>query len=213
MADIFQEVDEEVKKDEYLKLWQKYGLYISALAIAIIVAAAAVIGWREYQASQRMAEGQRYEAALALVRGGKTEEAIAAFAELAETGLGYGALAAFREGAIHARAGNMAGAVAAYDSVAADGGADARLRALATLLAVLHGLDSGDPAALVARLEPLAAEDSPWRYSAQELTALAVLRAGDTARAREILTRLADDTGAPPRLRGRAAELLSAIGG
>lgn len=212
MADFFQEVDEDLKREQYLKLWQKYGRYAVGAAVAVVLATAGVIGWREYQTSQRMEEGRRYEAALRLSQDGKPEEALAALAELAGSGTGYAALAGLREGALRAKEGDIAGAVAAYNRIAENGGIDANIRQLATLLAVLHGLDSEEPAAMVARLEPLTADDSPWRHSALELSALAALRAGETARAREIFTRLTDDSTAPSGVRGRAEELLSVIG-
>ncbi|MCI0431731.1 MAG: hypothetical protein L0210_14465 [Rhodospirillales bacterium] len=53
--------------------------------------------------------------------------------------------------------------------------------------------------------------DSPWRFSALELTALAELHAGNTARARTLLLSLADDAAAPSGLRGRAAELVATL--
>lgn len=212
MADFFQEVDEDLKREQYLKLWQKYGRYVVGAAVAVVLATAGVIGWREYQTSQRMEEGRRYEAALRLSQDGKSEEALAALSELAGSGAGYAALAGLREGALRAKEGDIAGAVAAYNRIADNGGIDANIRQLATLLAVLHGLDSEEPAAMVARLDPLTADDSPWRHSALELSALAALRAGETARAREIFTRLTDDGTAPAGVRGRAEELLSVIG-
>ncbi|MDJ0949668.1 MAG: tetratricopeptide repeat protein [Alphaproteobacteria bacterium] len=212
MADIFQEVEEELKKDEYLKLWQRYGRYVIAVAVAAVLGTAGVMGWQQYQTSQRMAEADSYQAALRLAQEGKAEDAIAAFAELSGAGSGYAALAGFQEGALKARSGDKAGAVAAYDRVAGDQNIDQELRNLATLLAVLHGLDSAEPSEIVARLQPLTADDSPWRHSALELTALASLRAGQTAEARTIFTRLTDDQTAPAGVRGRAAELLSVLG-
>jgi hypothetical protein len=62
-------------------------------------------------------------------------------------------------------------------------------------------------------LQPLTEADSPWRYSALERTAVLARRAGDTAKAEQILTSLADDLNAPRELRRRAAEMLAAVKG
>ncbi len=73
-------------------------------------------------------------------------------------------------------------------------------------------IDDGNPETLMSRLEPLAADGNPWRYTARELQAVLALRSGDTARARELFTRLADDMDAPDSLRTRATEMLRALG-
>ena len=46
MADIFQEVDEEVRREQLKKLWDRYGLLVVILAILIV---AGVGAWRFYQ--------------------------------------------------------------------------------------------------------------------------------------------------------------------
>ena len=106
----------------------------------------------------------------------------------------------------------MGGAVEIYDGIAGDSATDELYRDLAVLLAVMHQLDTGEPGALTAVLEPLTADDNPWRYSALEFTGLLAERAGDRPRAREIFTRLGDDPEAPAGLRARARELLSFLG-
>jgi hypothetical protein len=41
MSDIFQEVEEDVRRERYEKLWKKYGNYIIALAVLIVAGVAA----------------------------------------------------------------------------------------------------------------------------------------------------------------------------
>lgn len=213
MADLFHEVEEELKHERYLKLWKKYGGYVVGAAVAIVLGTAAVVGWREYQAAQRAEEGARYEAALALARDGKSAEAVAAFAALgADSGAGYAALAGLQEAALKAKEGDMAGAAAIYERLAADDSVDDVLRHMATLLAVMYSLDGGDPAVLAARLVPLTVEDNPWHFSALELRGLLALTTGDTQAARGAFTRLVDDPAAPPSVRRRAGEMLLIVG-
>ena len=68
------------------------------------------------------------------------------------------------------------------------------------------------PAQLTAKLQPLTADTSPWRFSARELTAMLAARAGDTEKARTLYKQLADDQQAPSGVRGRAADLASLYG-
>ena len=43
MSDIFQEVDEEVRRERLEQLWKRYGIYIIA---AVLLVLACVGGWR-----------------------------------------------------------------------------------------------------------------------------------------------------------------------
>ena len=214
MAEIFHEVDEDVRRERYEKLWKAYGKYIVGAVLGIVVATIAVVGWRQYQLGQREAEGERFAAALALSAEGRSAEAANAFAELAgEAGRGYRLLARFQAAAALKDSGAGDRAVSIYDQIAAEGGAGATLRDLAALLAVQTLFDQTSAPELERRLERLLGDDNPWRYSARELAALVALKSGNTSAAREGFAALADDASAPAGLRARAAEMLAAIGG
>jgi len=214
VAEIFHEVDEDVRRERYEKLWKAYGKYLVGAVVAIVVATVAVVGWRQYQLSQREAEGERFAAALALAAEGRSTEAATAFAELAgDAGAGYRLLARFQAAAALKASGASDRAVAIYDRIAADGGGGEVLRDLAALLAVQTLFDQAPAAELERRLAPLLGADNPWRYSARELAALVALKSGDRAAAREGFAALADDAAAPAGLRARAAEMLAALGG
>lgn len=212
MSDIFREIDEELRRDNILKLWQRYGKYVIAAAVVLIAATALAAGWREYRTRQRQAEGVRYEAALSLASQGKDQEAAGAFAAIAQNAnAGRAVLARFEEAALKAKSGDQAGAMALYQSIANDGGTDQAYRDLATLLMARLELDK-DPKDAVARLQPLTDDKNPWHASALELTAIAALDQGDTAKARATYQRLADDLAAPQGARARAAEMVAALG-
>lgn len=214
VADIFREIDEELRRDNVAKLWKRYGNYIIGAALLIVVGTAAVVVWRDYEEGQRAKQSLTYSAALAAAqRTGPAAGVEALGPVIAEAKAPYSVLARFRSAALLAEQGDTAAALEAYDALSKDTGVDDRLRKAATILYALHALDSVEPAELTARLEPLTAADSPWRYSALELTGLAARRSGDTARAREIFTTLADDLDAPQALRGRAAEILASLQG
>jgi hypothetical protein len=213
-AQLFKEVDEEVRRDRYAQVWKSYGKYIVGAAVAVVLATAAVVFWHRYQVSVAGKEGEKYAAALKLAQNGKSDDAIKALAAVAaEAGGGYKTMARFQEAALWAEKGEIRKAVALYDAIAADDDADSALRDLARLLSVLTDLDTGKPAELTAKIAPLAKGDGPWHHSALELTALLAQKSGDLKRAREIYTRLADDATAPSNLRARARALLGSLGG
>lgn len=213
MTDIFREVEEEIRHERYAKLWAKYGKYVIGAAVALVVATAATVAWRDHQRKERAAESERYAAGMMMIAENKLPEAADAFAALAkDAGGDYGALARLEEAGLRAQAGDAAGAQRAYDQLAADSGAKRSLRDLAVLLSVMDDLDKIDPAEGRARLKPLLAEENPWRFSARELTALLALRVGDIAGAKEAYKAVADDQNAPPALRARATEMLASLG-
>jgi len=212
VSDIFQEIDEELRRENFAKLWQRYGAYVIGLAVLIVVAVAAAAGWRAYQLRVHQVEGERYSLALDLARQGKDMDATDVFAELGRQAHGgHATLARLEEAALKAKRGDTKGAVAVYDALAADGAADPAYRDLARLLAAQYELKDGDPKAVIARVAPLTSATSAWHPTALELMALAQLKAGNKAEARAVYQRITDDLAAPQGLRARAAEMAAAL--
>lgn len=212
MGDVFQEVDEDVRRDLYIRLWRAYGRYVIAGLVLLVVGVAAGVGWTEYREQRMQAEGARFAAAVALLDQGRASEAARAFAGIADdAGAGYAALARLREATALIASGDRAGAIAIYDRVAAGGG-DRQLRDVAALLASIQVLNGGG-ADLEARLAPLAEGAGYWRHLARELQAIAALKRGGRAEAKDIFSVLAEDADAPAGVRRRAAEMIARIGG
>lgn len=212
MSDIFQEVEEELRRENFAKLWSRYGKYIIAVAVLIILATVSVTQWRQYQRRQSEAEGARYVAAVELARQGKEKDAADAFGVIADQASGgHAMLARLQEAALKARAGDVAGAVRGYEALAKNTSVDPIYRDVATLLAAQYELKSGDPKAIIAKLAPLTSATNPWHPTALELTALAELKGGDKAAALATYKRIADDLAAPQDLRARAAEMITAL--
>jgi hypothetical protein len=212
VSDIFREIEDEIRRENLQQLWSRFGKYVIGLAVLAVAVTAAVIGWREYQFKQRQADGVRYAAAAQLVREGKTAEAAAAFGELAQNASGGVAiLARLEEAATKVTTGDVAAAITIYDQIAADTSVDPAFRDVATLLAARYDLDKADPHAIVARLKPLTDASSPWHGLALELTGVAELKAGDTAKARAAFELLAKDDGVSAAVRRRATAMLAAM--
>lgn len=213
VSDILREIEDELRRDNLLKLWGRYGKYVIAVVILAGLGVAGFVGWRDHQATLRQAEGAQYSGALALARAGKDADAAKDFAALAQQSgsNGYGLPAALQEAELAAHSGDNKGAIAIYDKLAATPGIDPEFRDLAVLLSVMHGFPYADPKTAVTRLAPLTESGSPLRASALDLTAAAKLEAGDRAGALAIYQKIADDLAAPQALRARAAELVAAL--
>ncbi len=144
MSDIFREIDEELRRDNLLKLWSRYGRYIIAVAVLALVVAGGIVAWREHQLAERRAQSGRYAGALTFARDGKEADAAKVFASIAQEGGGYAVLASFEEAALLAKAGDREAAIADYDRIAAAGDLDPGLRRLALLLSAMQGLPEAD---------------------------------------------------------------------
>lgn len=213
MADIFKEVDEDLRRENLEKVWKKYGRYFIGLAAMVVLAVAGVQGWRAYDLDQRGKLSDRFGAAIELTRGGETSAGLDAMIDMSDAGAaGYAGLAAFEEARLRAESGDTNGAIAVWDRIASDSGLGQGFSEAATLFSVLHQIDSGDAAILRGRLEPLAGDDKPFRATARELLAVIALGEGDIATARELYTQISDDREAPAGLRQRATQMLAAFG-
>lgn len=213
MSEILREIDEELRKENLIRLWRRYGLYMIGAVVGVVVLTAAVTGWREYRTVQHEAWGESFFAAMNMSSEEDYESAAIVFAEIAEdSGAGYATLARLQEAALLARQDDVPGAVAIYEDLA-DSAVDQIFRDLAVLLASYYTLDTSDPDELKRRLGPLTSDDNPWRYSAIELTGFLAARTGDVNLQREIFTRLSEDSQAPSGVRARAADMLVILDG
>lgn len=213
MSDIFQEVDEEVRRERLKKLWEQYSGVIITVALVIVVG---IGGWRAYQwweAKQAAEAGRQFEAAVQLSEQGKHDEAAALFAKLStESTAGYRTLARFRAAQELATRDTQA-AVKAYDALAADRGIGQPLQDLAEIRGTLLLVDTAPYEELRTRLEPLTANDRPFHHTARELLALSAWRAGDQTASRRWIDLILTDAETPSSVRARAEMLMALTGG
>jgi hypothetical protein len=207
VSELFNEVDEEVRREQLKKLWDKYSLLIIAGMILII---AAVGGWRGYQyleAKKAAEAGAAFDKAAELSEQNKHTEAEAAFADLAaKAPSGYRMLARLRAAA-EAASRDPQAAVKLYDDISADRSVSAPEQDLARVRAAGLLLESTSYPNMLQRLEPATAPGATFRHTARELLALSAWRANDMAAARQWLDLIANDGQTPPSLRSRAEAL------
>jgi hypothetical protein len=208
VADIFQEVDEEVRRERLKQLWDQYGHYLVALVVLFVAGVGAYRGWEYWQAKQSAEAGARFEAALELSDAdGKAAEAQAAFAKIAADGTaGYRVLARLQEAAGLSKQDAKA-SVTAYDAIAADTSVAQPLRDVAAIRAAGQLVDTAPLAEMNRRLETLTTPDGSFRHTARELLALAAYRANDTVALKRWLDAISSDGEAPQGLRARMEAL------
>jgi hypothetical protein len=207
VSELFDEVDEEVRREQLKKLWDKYSIYIIAAMILIV---AAVGGWRGYQyleAKKAAEAGAAFDKAVELSEANKHAEAEAAFADLvAKAPFGYRTLSRLRLAAEIANR-DAPAAAKMYDEIAADRSVGVADQDLARFRAAQLLLESISYPNMKERLEAAAAPGATFRHTARELLALSAWRANDAAATRQWLDMIANDGETPPSLRSRAEAL------
>jgi hypothetical protein len=181
VADIFHEVEEDLRRDQALAIWKKYGNYIVAAALLIVLAVAAFWGWREYTTRQQLQASADFLSAGAA---GDVKQREAALGALATDGGSYGVLARFQLAAIANEAGDAAKARGILGDIAKDQGADKALRDLATIQAALIDLQQGKAESAAELVKDLTKEGEAYRLSALEIAGLAALAGGDKEKAK-----------------------------
>lgn len=212
MVDIFQEVDEDLRRERAQRFWAAYGRYVIAAAVLVVVAAS---GWQFYQyRTQQQAEvaGGQFEQAMVLSRDGRRAEAASAFKAISTEGpAGYALLARFR---LAAEAGAVDAAAGAkqFDALAGDASVSPLMQGMAKLRAASLLVDTASYADMKTRLDAMAQASSPWRHSARELLGLSAWRAKNWSEASRWYEALIEDADVPASIRERAEHMQQLIG-
>ncbi|MGC9269360.1 tetratricopeptide repeat protein [Acidiphilium sp.] len=222
MPDIFDEVADDLRAERTRKFLARYaGLFITAAGIVLI----GIGGWKTLQWYHQRQNTRAATAYVALTdriaaagpdatKTTDLTDAKALIAFAAKAPAGYATLARLRAAALYESGGKPQAAAALWTQLgAADSGAGPMLRGLANLLWVQHEMGHAPDAALMARLQPLMASDSPWHDLAQVNAAVLDMKSGKNAEAQSLLNRVTADPAAPANVRDLAEGLMAKLNG
>ncbi|GAA0782706.1 tetratricopeptide repeat protein [Roseibium denhamense] len=213
MSDIFREVDEDIRKEKYRRLWDKFGYYVIGLAVLIVIGTAGYRGWLYWQQTQAQQAGDTFLEAIELSEADNFQEAAQLYGSLENSIGGYPALAALRAASDLAQTGETTEALAEFDAIARDTGLPESLRDVAVLRAGYLAVDTEDYAAVADRVERLTGDRDPFRAAAREILALSAWKAGDAAEAQRWVSALQDDPETPADIRQRVALMAAVLRG
>ena len=204
-----EEVSEEVRRDRLWGYVRRYG-WIAVLLVLVVVG---VTAWNEYRKAQATAQAERLgDAVVAATREDSAEARAAALAEVAPQAGEAAVIVQMRRASALLEAGDAQGAREVYEAIVAET-ADPVYADLAQLKALILGGDDVAAEDKIAILDALSAPGAPFRPLALEQKAIVAIEAGDTETAITILTELLEDSQSTDALRGRATQLLIALGG
>lgn len=209
MVDFINEVEEELRKDEYNRLLKRYGPYLLAIIIAI-VAGTGFLEYRKFAKDKAArATSASYVAASNKVNEGQADTAIKEFLDIADKApAGYSGLSLVRAATIKLEAGERAEAVRLLDQAAATFETQRHIQ-LAQIKAAYILAGEGAYNDVLSRAGSLSVKDAPYEYLARELVGFAALQSGDRVKAREQYGYLESIPGVPPTIKARAKQVLS----
>lgn len=213
MADFFHEIEEDLRRDQAIALWKKYGNWVIGAALLLVLAVAGHWGWTKYSTHQRLQASADFQAALSNADAAQRDSALA---KVATEGGSYATLARFRLAEIALGADDKAKARGILGEIAADATTDPALASLARVQAALLELEIGKPEAAADLVKDMTVENHPYRLAALEVTGLAALAGGDKAKARTTFEELkkasaADNVGGGASFERRAEQLLDRL--
>jgi hypothetical protein len=214
VSDIFHEVEEDVRRERFEKLWKQYGDYAIAAVAVLIIAVAGFKFWQRYEMQQRENASAAFLAAQQSVASGNGPAAAAAFADLAKTAPGgYATLGQLAEANALYGSGNRSDAIALYKKIAEKD--NSPLAAVARMRLAWATADTSPKSEIETLLAPLTGSNNAWRFAAREVLAYVDYHAGAMGLAQSEFAALAAEKDASEAIRARAkamAEFLKAGG-
>jgi hypothetical protein len=204
VADIFQEVDEDLRRDKALAFWKKYQNHIIGFCIIAVAATAGVSGWRYWKQQRIEAHGAAYLQALQ-ASSTDPKAAQAQFEALAKDGGGFAVLARFQQASQTLKDGDKTKAADQFSAIAKDSSVDKALKDLAAVLGALALLDTGKPDDAAKLVEGLTGDGQAYRFSAIEIQAQAAFAKGDRKKAKELYEQLKQLSALPSAPQGVSA--------
>jgi len=214
MTDIFQEVEEDLRRERMKSLWDRFGIYLIIVAVLIVAGTAGYRGYVYFKTKAEQEAGDAFLAALDQSASGNhaaAADSLMAFA--ADAPGNYAVLAKFRAASEQALAGETEAAVDAFDGLAADSALSRTQRDLARVRAGYVLLGTGERQEIEDRLSGVATETGPWRNSAREILGVAAYQAGNLEGAEKWMREIEMDPAAPQDLKARVELFMSLING
>lgn len=211
MADFINEVEEELRKDEYNKLLKKWGPFLLGIIIAII-GVAGYFEWQKLSADKAArATSAAYVEANDFASEGEVDRAYRQFIDVADKAPGgYAGLSLVRAASLKLEQGDRDEALRLFDQAAQKFEAP-RHAQLAQLKAAYILASQGRYADVKSRLGPLTEKEQPYEYLARELIGFSAMQNGDESEARQQFSYLASIPGVPASIQQRATEIMSLI--
>lgn len=207
------EVDDELRRDQFASVWQRWGKWIIIAILAALAALGGFLYWESRQTAAAGVEGEQLSGAIDDLTAGKTSALTAPLNKLAASGVpGYKAAAKLTLADLALQKNDLKGAAAQYGAVAADTSLAQPYRDLALIRQTATEYDTLKPEDVVTRLKPLAIPGNPWFGSAGEMVGVAYMRLNKPDLAGATFKAMIADEQVPSTIRSRIVQLAGIYG-
>jgi len=210
VADVFDEVEEELRAARYQAILQKGWPYAAGALLLVLFVMLGVWGYNQHSRSEEAKASLTYDQGLQSLATGDLDGADAKFASLAASApAGYRTLALMQQAGVRVQRNKPDQAALLLDQ-AAKIAPDYILGDAARLKAALLLMDTRSLSEIESRLTPLIDDKRPFHLMAREARAMALLQAGRPQEAQSDLSvlSLAQDVSQETRQRADAARIL-----
>ena len=209
--DIFvKEVEEEIKQENLLNLWKRFGKIVMSVVTLFIIGIAGFKGWESYDRNQREYQSRNYNNLINSLAEGSDKKAFLILESMKENQVrSYSTLTKLINPTILNSSTKSSEKPISYEEIMQNDSVEPIFRDLALILWGYDNLSGSQPSKITAKLARLNDSASPWRHSAREIIALSEKHSGSKEKAKTILKGLIDDVTTPNGIRSRASEILS----
>ncbi|WP_426255868.1 tetratricopeptide repeat protein [Sphingomonas sp. DC2300-3] len=207
------EVDDELRRDQLLTFWERYGRWTIVGIVAALAAFGGFLYWQHRQTEAAGVQGEQLQAAYDQLGNGQPDAAAKALAPIAQTGRpGYRALAQMTDADILLSKKQDKAAAAKFAAIAADSSVAQPFRDLALIRQTVAEYDTLKPQVVIERLRPIAVPANAYFGSAGELVAMAYLDSGRRDLAGQMFSQLGSTESVPETIRQRAVQMAGSMG-
>lgn len=206
------EVDDELRRDQALTLWQRWGRWAIGGVLVVLAAFGGYLFWQSQKAQAAGVEGEKLSQALDKLGQDKADGVKPELDALTKSNSdGMRAAAKLTLAAMALQKNDAKGAAAQYGAIAADASLAKPYRDLALVRQTAAEFDAMKPADVVTRLRPLAVPGNPWFGSAGEMTGIAYIKMNQPKMAAAIFTAMGKDKQVPASISSRVGQLVQIL--
>ncbi len=207
------EVDDELRRDQMMTFWERYGRWTIAGIVVALAAFAGFLYWQHRQTEAAGVQGEQLQTAYDALGNSQPDQAATTLAPIAASNRdGYKALALMTQADILLSKQQDKAAAAKFAGIVADTSIAQPFRDLALIRQTTAEFDALKPQVVIERLRPLAVAGNPYFGSAGELVAMAYLNSGRKDLAGQMFGQIAKDETVPETIRQRAVQMAGSMG-
>jgi hypothetical protein len=207
------EVDENLRRDQLRDFAKKYGWWIGVGVVLFLLASGGFIYWQQYKIQRSEKQVVQLTQIFRGITSGNAAAAPAQLEQLSDSGSkGVRATALFTRAALALEKNDTKSATGIYRTVADDKSLPQPYRDVALIRQTALEFDNLQPQQVISRLAPLAKPGTPWFGTAGEMTAMALIKQGQSAQAGQLFAAIAKDSTVPPTIRARSVQIAGTLG-